>query len=82
MKIIFSLILLTFVNSLSELAEMKKKSLYLKRIIQIGMGNSPVILSEDNDGKIFLKLLKPINPLQGFAIKSNYLFTNCKIEFI
>lgn len=79
MKVIFSLFLFSYISSLSELAEKKKKMIYLKKIVQTGMENSPVFIGNDHSGKMVLQVNREIQQSsEAFLIKSNYLFTNSK----
>jgi hypothetical protein len=83
MKTKFLVLLFSYIYALSELAEKKKREIYLRRIFNSEVANSKVYYDYDEKNNLVIKSKEPINSRDSlFFIPSNNIFTNRILVFI
>jgi hypothetical protein len=83
MKTKFLVLLFSYIYALSELAEKKKREIYLKRIFNSEVANSKVYYDYDENQNLIIKSNQALNSGDSlFFIPYNYIFTNRILVFI
>lgn len=83
MKTKFLVFLFSYIYALSEIAEKKKREIYLKKIFHSQISYSKVYYEYDEMNNLIIKSNQPINPRDSlFYIPSSYIFSNRIIALI